>query len=145
MKIKLTSVMVDDQAKALAFYTDVLGFEKKHDVPVGEHRWLTIVSPADPDGAEILLDPDEQPAAKPCKAALVEDGIPFTPVAVEDIAAETRAPPGGRRPLHAGANRHGHGNHRCLRRHLQQPDSDRADALSHAPRTRQLEGGVRTT
>jgi catechol 2,3-dioxygenase-like lactoylglutathione lyase family enzyme len=88
MKIKLTSVMVDDQAKALSFYTDVLGFEKKHDVPVGEHRWLTVVSPADPDGAEPLLEPDEHPAAKPFKTALVEDGIPFTQFAVEDVGAE---------------------------------------------------------
>jgi len=88
MKIKLTSVMVDDQAKALSFYTDVLGFEKKHDVPVGEHRWLTVVSPADRDGAELLLEPDEHPAAKPFKTALVEDGIPFTQFAVEDIGAE---------------------------------------------------------
>jgi catechol 2,3-dioxygenase-like lactoylglutathione lyase family enzyme len=88
MKIKLTSVMVDDQAKALTFYTDVLGFEKKHDVPLGEHRWLTVVSPADPDGAELLLEPDGHPAAKPFKTALVEDGIPFAQFAVEDIGAE---------------------------------------------------------
>jgi catechol 2,3-dioxygenase-like lactoylglutathione lyase family enzyme len=88
MKIKLTSVMVDDQAKALTFYTDVLGFEKKHDVPLGEHRWLTVVSPADPDGAELLLEPDGHPAAKPFKTALVEDGIPFAQFTVEDIGAE---------------------------------------------------------
>jgi catechol 2,3-dioxygenase-like lactoylglutathione lyase family enzyme len=88
MKIKLTSVMVDDQAKALTFYTDVLGFEKKHDVPLGEHRWLTVVSPADPDGAELLLEPDGHPAAKPFKTALVEDGIPFAQFAVEDVGAE---------------------------------------------------------
>jgi catechol 2,3-dioxygenase-like lactoylglutathione lyase family enzyme len=88
MKIKLTSVMVDDQAKALTFYTDVLGFEKKHDVPLGEHRWLTVVSPADPDGAELLLEPDEHPAAKPFKTALVEDGIPVAQFAVEDLGAE---------------------------------------------------------
>jgi catechol 2,3-dioxygenase-like lactoylglutathione lyase family enzyme len=88
MKIKLTSVMVDDQAKALTFYTGVLGFEKKHDVSVGEHRWLTVVSPADPDGVELLLEPDEHPAAKPFKTALVEDGIPFAQFAVEDIGAE---------------------------------------------------------
>jgi catechol 2,3-dioxygenase-like lactoylglutathione lyase family enzyme len=88
MKIRLTSVMVDDQAKALTFYTDVLGFEKKHDVPLGEHRWLTVVSPADPDGAELLLEPDEHPAAKPFKTALVEDGIPVAQFAVEDLGAE---------------------------------------------------------
>ena len=63
MRITLTSVLVDDQAKALAFYTDVLGFHKKTDIPLGEHRWLTVVSPDEPDGVELLLEPDEHPAA----------------------------------------------------------------------------------
>jgi catechol 2,3-dioxygenase-like lactoylglutathione lyase family enzyme len=85
MKINLTSVLVDDQAKALDFYTDVLGFVKKNDVPVGEHRWLTVVSPEDPDGPELLLEPDEHPAAQPLKQALVADGIPFTSFAVDDV------------------------------------------------------------
>jgi catechol 2,3-dioxygenase-like lactoylglutathione lyase family enzyme len=88
MRINLASVLVDDQAKALAFYTDVLGFVKKTDIPLGEHRWLTVVSPEAPDGVELLLEPDEHPAAKPFKAALVEDGIPFTSFAVEDIHRE---------------------------------------------------------
>src|SRR3954452_22861638 len=88
MKITLTSVLVDDQAKALAFYTDVLGFRPKTDVPLGEHRWLTVVSPEAPDGVELVLEPDEHPAAKPFKAALVEDGIPFTCFAVDDVQAE---------------------------------------------------------
>ena len=88
MRIDLTSVMVDDQAKALAFYTDVLGFTKKEDVPLGEHRWLTVVSPEDPTGPELVLEPDAHPAAKPFKEALVADGIPVTSFAVEDIAAE---------------------------------------------------------
>ena len=88
MKINLTSVLVDDQAKALAFYTDVLGFVKKHDVPLGEHRWLTVVSPESPDGTELLLEPDEHPAARPFKEALVADGIPFTSFAVDDVQAE---------------------------------------------------------
>jgi catechol 2,3-dioxygenase-like lactoylglutathione lyase family enzyme len=88
MKITLTSVMVDDQAKALAFYTDVLGFQVKHDVPLGEHRWLTVVSPEAPEGVELLLEPDEHPAARPFKAALVEDGIPFASFAVDDVARE---------------------------------------------------------
>ena len=88
MKITLTSVLVDDQAKALAFYTDVLGFEKKTDVPMGEHRWLTVVSPDAPDGVELVLEPDEHPAAKPFKAALVEDGIPFTSFGVDDVQRE---------------------------------------------------------
>ena len=88
MKIVLTSVLVDDQAKALAFYTDVLGFRLKNDVPVGEHRWLTVVSPEAPDGVELLLEPDEHPAAKPFKAALVADGMPYTSFAVDDVQRE---------------------------------------------------------
>ena len=70
MRINLTSVLVDDQDKALRFYTDVLGFAKKTDAPLGEYRWLTVVSPDDPDGIELLLEPDAHPAAKPFKAAL---------------------------------------------------------------------------
>ena len=85
MKINLTSVLVDDQAKALAFYTDVLGFAEKSDIPLGEHRWLTVVSPEDPDGPELVLEPDSHPAARPFKEALVQDGIPFTSFAVEDV------------------------------------------------------------
>ena len=88
MKINLTSVLVDDQEKALRFYTDVLGFTKKMEVPLGEHRWLTVVSPEDPDGVELVLEPDEHPAAKPFKDALVQDGIPFTSFAVEDVQRE---------------------------------------------------------
>jgi catechol 2,3-dioxygenase-like lactoylglutathione lyase family enzyme len=88
MRINLTSVLVDDQDNALRFYTDVLGFEKKTEVPVGEHRWLTVVSPDDPDGTELLLEPDAHPAAKVFKEALVGDGIPFTSFAVNDVAAE---------------------------------------------------------
>jgi catechol 2,3-dioxygenase-like lactoylglutathione lyase family enzyme len=88
MKITMTSVLVDDQAKALAFYTEVLGFELKHDVPLGEHRWVTVVSPESPDGPELVLEPDEHPAARPFKEALVADGIPFTSFAVADVRAE---------------------------------------------------------
>ena len=88
MRINLTSVLVDDQAKALRFYTEVLGFVKKTEVPLGEHAWLTVVSPDDPDGVELVLEPDEHPAARPFKDALVEDGIPFTSFAVDDVAAE---------------------------------------------------------
>ncbi|HSD75992.1 MAG TPA: VOC family protein [Solirubrobacteraceae bacterium] len=88
MKINRTSVLVDDQAKALAFYTDVLGFRKKADVPFGEHRWLTVVSPEHPDGPELVLEPDEHPAARPFKEALMHDGIPFTSFAVDDVQAE---------------------------------------------------------
>ncbi|QNG55345.1 VOC family protein [Pseudonocardia petroleophila] len=88
MRINITSVFVDDQAKALAFYTDVLGFVKKNDVPMGPHRWLTVVSPEQPDGVELLLEPSEHPAAAPFKEALVADGIPFTSFAVDDVRAE---------------------------------------------------------
>ena len=88
MRINLTSVLVDDQEKALRFYTDVLGFVKKTEIPMGEHRWLTVVSPEDPDGVELVLEPDEHPAAGPFKAALVADGIPFTSFAVADVHAE---------------------------------------------------------
>ena len=88
MRITLTSVLVDDQAKALRFYTEKLGFLPKEDIPLGEHRWLTVVSPEAPDGVELLLEPDEHPAAKPFKAALVEDGIPFTAFRVDDVGAE---------------------------------------------------------
>jgi catechol 2,3-dioxygenase-like lactoylglutathione lyase family enzyme len=90
MRIKLTSVLVDDQQKALEFYTDVLGFVKRQDVPVGEDRWLTVVSPEDPDGPELLLEPDSHPAARPFKAALVDDGMPFTSFAVDDVQGEFR-------------------------------------------------------
>lgn len=88
MRIVVTSVLVDDQEKALRFYTDILGFVKKADIPVGEARWLTVVSPQDPDGTELLLEPDAHPAAGPFKAALVEDGIPYTSFAVDDVQAE---------------------------------------------------------
>jgi catechol 2,3-dioxygenase-like lactoylglutathione lyase family enzyme len=88
MRINVTSVLVDDQEKALRFYTDVLGFVRKRDIPLGEARWLTVVSPDEPDGTELLLEPDEHPAAKPFKEALASDGIPFTSFAVEDVKAE---------------------------------------------------------
>jgi catechol 2,3-dioxygenase-like lactoylglutathione lyase family enzyme len=88
MRINLTSVLVDDQSRALEFYTDVLGFVKKEDVPLGEHRWLTVVSPEDADGPELLLEPDEHPAARPFKDALVADGIPFTSFAVDDVQTQ---------------------------------------------------------
>jgi catechol 2,3-dioxygenase-like lactoylglutathione lyase family enzyme len=88
MKIVVTSVLVDDQEKALRFYTDVLGFEKKEDVAMGDARWLTVVSPHDREGTELLLEPDQHPAAKPFKTALVEDGIPYTSFGVDDVRAE---------------------------------------------------------
>ena len=88
MRIVVTSVLVDDQEKALRFYTDTLGFVKKTDIDLGEARWLTVVSPEDPNGTELLLEPDAHPAAGPFKAALVEDGIPATSFGVSDVRAE---------------------------------------------------------
>lgn len=88
MKIVVTSILVDDQDKALAFYRDVLGFVPKFDIPMGEYRWLTLTSPGDADGVQLLLEPDAHPAAKPWKAALVADGIPYNSFAVEDVHAE---------------------------------------------------------
>lgn len=88
MRIHLTSVLVDDQTKAERFYTEVLGFVKKNDIPMGTDRWLTVVSPEDPEGTELLLEPSSHPAAKPFKEALVADGIPFTQFAVADVQAE---------------------------------------------------------
>jgi len=88
MRISLSSVPVDDQEKALQFYTHKLGFQKKHDIPMGHHRWITVVSPEAPDGTELALEPDEHPAVKPFKSALMEDGIPFTAFEVSDVNAE---------------------------------------------------------
>jgi catechol 2,3-dioxygenase-like lactoylglutathione lyase family enzyme len=88
MKIYVTSVFVDDQAKALDFYTDKLGFKVKNDIPMGEHRWLTVVSPEAPEGTELLLEPSAHPAVPPYKEALVADGIPAASFMVTDLGAE---------------------------------------------------------
>ena len=88
MKIKITSVLVDDQDKALKFYTEVLGFVKKNDVPVGEFRWITVVSPEEPDGTELLLEPNQNPAAKTFQKALFEQGISATTFFTDDIQKE---------------------------------------------------------
>ena len=88
MKIKLTSVFVDDQEKALRFYTEILGFIKKNDIPVGEFRWLTVVSPEGPDDIELLLEPNDNPAAQTFQQALLEQGIPLTAFAVDNIQGE---------------------------------------------------------
>ncbi|UCC85018.1 MAG: VOC family protein [Gemmatimonadota bacterium] len=88
MKIKLSSVMVDDQGRALKFYTEVLGFVKKEDIPVGEARWLTVVSPEAPDEVELSLEPNSNPVAETYQRALFEQGIPLTAFCVEDIQSE---------------------------------------------------------
>jgi len=89
MRIHLSSVFVDDQDKALRFYTQVLGFIKKTEIPLGEARWLTVVSPDSPNGTELVLEPDDHPAVKPFKEALASDGIPVTSFAVDDIEKES--------------------------------------------------------
>ena len=88
MKIKLTSVFVDDQDKALKFYVEVLGFIKKEDMPVGEFKWLTVVSPEGPDDIELLLEPNNNPAAKTYQQAIFDQGIPATAFVVDDIHKE---------------------------------------------------------
>jgi predicted enzyme related to lactoylglutathione lyase len=87
-RITTTNVHVDDQSRALAFYTDVLGFVKKDDIDLGEARWLTVVSADDPDGTELLLEPSDHPAVEPYRSALVADGIPTAMFGVGDVAAE---------------------------------------------------------
>ena len=84
----MASVFVDDQDKALRFYTDVLGFVKKHDIPLGEHRWLTVVSPEDPDGTELLLEPGGHPAVRPFKDGARRRRHPVHAFAVDDVQAE---------------------------------------------------------
>ena len=90
MRIYMTNVFVDDQDKAEKFYTDVLGFEVKHNIPVGENRWLTVVSSEDPGGTELLLEPSDHPAVKPYKEALVSDGILTHSFQVQDLGAERK-------------------------------------------------------
>ena len=88
MKIYLASVFVDDQQKALRFYTETLGFRVKHNIPLGEYAWITVVSEEAPEGTELLLEPDDHPAVGPFRKALVADGIPSTSFAVDDVEAE---------------------------------------------------------
>ena len=89
MRMTLMSVFVDDQRKAHEFYTEILGFTTRHDIPMGEDTWwLTVVSPQDPEGMELLLEPSGHPAVKPYRDALIEDGIPLAQFAVDDVQAE---------------------------------------------------------
>lgn len=88
MRMYIKSICVDDQQKALAFYTEILGFIVKHDIPMGQHRWLTLVSPEEPDGVELGLEPNQHPAASSFQSALMADGIPFTAFSVQDIQSE---------------------------------------------------------
>ncbi|MCB0974312.1 MAG: VOC family protein [Actinobacteria bacterium] len=88
MKIRLTSLFVDDQRAALKFYTEVLGFQIKHDIPMGDDAWLTVVAAEDLDGPELLLEPSGHPAVKPYRDSLMADGIPLAQFAVDDVPAE---------------------------------------------------------
>jgi catechol 2,3-dioxygenase-like lactoylglutathione lyase family enzyme len=88
MRIYVTGVFVDDQAKALEFYTEILGFEVKHDIPVGAHRWLTVTAKGESDGTQLLLEPGEHPAVKPFRDALMADGIPAASFQVDDLEDE---------------------------------------------------------
>jgi glyoxylase I family protein len=88
MRITLTSIMVDDQAKALAFYTDIMGFQKKHDIPVGEYRWMTVTSPEGPADVELALEPNANPAGRAFQEAMFKQGIPVASFESRDIAAE---------------------------------------------------------
>jgi catechol 2,3-dioxygenase-like lactoylglutathione lyase family enzyme len=88
MKIKLNSVFVDDQDKALKFYTEILGFLKSKEIPLGEFKWLTVVSPEEPEGTELVLEPNNNPASKTFQSALVKQGIPLTAFAVQDVQKE---------------------------------------------------------
>ena len=129
MRIHLASIFVDDQAKALQFYTEVLGFQEKEHVPVGDYEWLTVVSPGEPNGTQLLLEPDAHPAVKPFKDALLDDGIPFTSFAVDDVARRVRAAQRPRGPVHPAADGPGACDDRRVRRHLWEPDLNRPPEL----------------
>jgi predicted enzyme related to lactoylglutathione lyase len=88
MRIKLTSIMVDNQDKALRFYTEVVGFKKKQDIPVGEFRWITVVSPEGPEDLELALEPNANPSAKTFQEAMFKQGIPLTSFESADLAAD---------------------------------------------------------
>jgi len=104
LNIYVTSVPVDDQEKALEFYTNVLGFKKKNDVPLGKDRWLTVTSPNDENGVELLLEPSSHPAVRPFKDALMEDGIPYTSFSVNKPRVGARAVRKAGRPIHTTAS-----------------------------------------
>ena len=129
MRINLASIFVDDQDRALRFYTEVLGFTKKTEVPLGEHSWLTVVSPDQPDGVELVLEPSDHPAVKPFKDALVADGIPFTSFAVADVRSEYRRLSALGVDVYPAAHRYGQRRHGGAGRHLRQSDRDQSGSL----------------
>ena len=132
IRIHLTSVFVDDQERALRFYTDVLGFEPRSDVPLGNgDRWLT-VAPPDQEGVELLLEPASHPAVGPYRTAIIADGIPLASFAVDDIGRRARTPRPRGRHVHPAAHRDGTGHHRGLRRYVRQPHPARRDVIAGA-------------
>ena len=131
MRIHLTSVFVDDQDKALDFYTDVLGFIKKTEIPLGEDKWLTVVSPENPDGTELLLEPSGHPPSGRSKMRWSRTGSPSPRSPSTTCAPSTSVWPLGR-PLHPGSDGDGAGDHRGARRHLRQSDPDRQSGLTLA-------------
>ena len=133
MRIHVTSVHVDDQSRALEFYTDVLGFVKKTDLPAGEARWLTVVSPDDPDGTELLLEPANYPGLAELRQSMMSDGIPATSFAVVDVDGRGRPARGPRRHLHPAAGPEWTCHDGCLRRHLRQPHPDRRAGVMTVP------------
>jgi len=123
MKIKMTSVYVDDQDKALHFYTEVLGFAKKADFSQGPFRWLTVASPEEPDGTELQLALNNNPAAKAYQQAIFQQGQPGAMFFTDDVKGRLRAGQGPRRQLHDAAHRRDRLDHCDAERHLRQPHS----------------------
>ena len=130
MKIIITSIFVQDQDKALEFYTETLGFVKKHDVPSGEYRWITLVSPDEQDGTELLLEPNDHPAAKEYQQKLFADGIPVTMFGVADIRKEYKRLVEKGVNVYYGADRNGRNYNSCLRRYMRQPYSDAREEVT---------------
>ena len=122
MRIKLTSIMVDNQDKALKFYTEIFGFVKKHEMPAGEYRWLTVVSPDGPDDLELSLEPNANPAGKTFQEALFKQGIPLAAFEVSDVEEEFKQAEGAGRGLHTGTNPNGSGHDRRVFGYVRQPD-----------------------
>jgi|SRR5713226_1579880 len=122
MKIKLTSVFVSDQNKALDFYTKTLGFVKKTDISAGNYRWLTVVSAEDPNGSQLVLEPNANPAARTYQESILKQGIPATMFFVDDIQKEFQRLK--KLNVHYGANKNSRLNHRPIPRHCRQSDSD---------------------
>ena len=124
MKIKLTSVYVDDQEKALRFYTEVLGFTKKADFSNGPFRWLTVASPEEPDGTELQLALNDNPAAKAYQQAIFQQGQPAAMFYHRRRQGRLRAHQSARRRVHHAAHRGDRLDHRPAERHLRQPHSN---------------------